>query len=490
LIAFSLVALIVGYLAEEKRRAVESEREKRNWLQVLVASIGDAVIVTNELGEIVLLNSVAEKLLGWSQKESLRKRLEDIFQIVNEQTNVKLESPVARVLKEGRIVGLGNHTVLITRDGSRIPIDDSASPIQDMKGKLIGVVLIFRSDLERRKNEAELTKLAERLRMAMNAGNMGAWDWNIKTGELSWIGNLERIHGLKPGQSPKSMEEFEKVIYSEDLDKVKKDIGDSIQSRTSFSTEFRVRWPDGSLHWVGGIGQAQFDGNNQPVRMMGLGLDLTERKRNEETIEAQLKEKEMLLKEVHHRVKNNLQIISSLLSLQTRTLDEESKDVLMESRTRIHSMALIHEKLYQSADLTRIDLKEYIDELSKFLYRSYGIETQRIRFDLVCDGIFIDLDKAIPCGLMLNEIVSNCLKHAFPAQISGETCIRLQTEGDTLRLMAQDNGVGTPEDVNSHNGNSLGLRMIRSLVSQLRGTIQLDHGPENRGIRYRIDLPL
>lgn len=326
--------------------------------------------------------------------------------------------------------------------------------------------------------------------MAMNAGNMGAWDWNIKTGELNWVGNLDRIHGLKPGQSPKNMEEFEKIIHLEDLDKVKKDIGNSIESKAPFSTEFRVLWPDGSLHWVGGIGEAQFDDNNQPVRMMGVGLDLTERKRNEEIIQAQLKEKEMLLKEVHHRVKNNLQIISSLLSLQTRTLDEESKDVLMESRTRIHSMALIHEKLYQSADLTRIDLKEYIEELSKFLYSSYGIETQRIRFELVCDGIFIELDKAIPCGLMLNEIVSNCLKHAFPGENSGEICVFLQTEGRILRLLAQDNGVGIPEEVNAYNGNSLGLRIIRSLVSQLRGTLQMEHGQENRGIRYRIDIPL
>lgn len=160
LIAFSLVALIVGYLSDEKHRAVASEREKRNWLQVLVASIGDGVIVTNERGEIVLLNAVAEKLLGWSQKEALGKRLEDVFHTVNELTNMKIMDPVARVLEEGRIVGMGNHTLLIARDGSRIPIDDSASPIQDIEGKLIGVVLIFRSDLERRSKESELAKLA------------------------------------------------------------------------------------------------------------------------------------------------------------------------------------------------------------------------------------------------------------------------------------------------------------------------------------------
>jgi two-component sensor histidine kinase len=189
-----------------------------------------------------------------------------------------------------------------------------------------------------------------------------------------------------------------------------------------------------------------------------------------------LREKEILLKEIHHRVKNNLQVISSLLSLQSEKLqDQQAGQLFRDSQNRIRSMALIHEKLYQSHDLARIDIRGYIQSLSHFLMRSFAAEARSVDFQTQVDEIFLGIDQAVPCGLIINELVSNALKHAFPNHREGVVFIRLHKDGEgQIHLEVGDNGIGFPEGVDFQNTTSLGLQLVNSLVGQLDGTITLN----------------
>lgn len=190
-----------------------------------------------------------------------------------------------------------------------------------------------------------------------------------------------------------------------------------------------------------------------------------------------LKEKEALLKEVYHRVKNNLQVVSSLLSLQAEASQEFSvKEVLIQSSTRIKSMALIHEMLYQTKNLANIGMEDYINNLLKYLFEIYAVDSNKIKLTTDIDDVSLSIDTAIPCGLIINELTSNALKHAFPGNKSGEIKFLFKKQENKIILILSDEGVGIPPQIDIKNTSSLGMRLIHSLTKQLGGNIILESG--------------
>lgn len=222
--------------------------------------------------------------------------------------------------------------------------------------------------------------------------------------------------------------------------------------------------------------------------LVAVQQDITERKQVEEKIRASLREKEVLLKEVHHRVKNNLQIVDGLLKMQCRRIqDPQISAVLRDSQSRIASIALVHEKLYRSADLANIDFAQYVRDLTVHLLESYNVNSQVIKLHTQATGVFFDIETAIPCGLIINELVSNALKYAFPEARSGDIWIELQTNDDSsLTLRVRDNGVGLPSDFDITNTRSLGMTLIQGLVEQLEGSLSIE---STLGCDFRIVFP-
>jgi two-component system, sensor histidine kinase PdtaS len=232
--------------------------------------------------------------------------------------------------------------------------------------------------------------------------------------------------------------------------------------------------------------------NDQGSLVISIIRDITERRRAEELIEASLREKEVLLKEIHHRVKNNLQITSSLLKLQSGYIqDGRAREMFADSQNRIRSMALVHEKLYQSSDLSRIHFADYIGSLATLLFRTYGVDQQRIHLHCGGEGIFLSVETAVPCGLIVNELLSNCLKHAFPADRSGEIWIQLVAQGEGfLQLTVADNGVGLPEGLDLVHVDTLGLQLVRTLAQQLDGAFEAVRSPRTEfKITFRDSRP-
>jgi PAS domain S-box-containing protein len=245
-----------------------------------------------------------------------------------------------------------------------------------------------------------------------------------------------------------------------------------------YDTESNTRW----LQWNF---RAIFDRRGQVSEFQAVGRDITELKRNEEQIKASLKEKDALLKEIHHRVKNNLQIISSILSLQEAKVDDmANREILRDSRDRIRSMALIHEKLYGSHNLSSIDFSEYIASLLSHLSSSYGGNSGRIAVRTDIESLSLNIDVAIPLGLMMNEIVTNSFKHAFPGEAPGEIFVELHKVKDEKYLLAiGDNGVGMPADFDIERTSSLGLQLVQALSQQINSQVTIEH---EKGTVFKI----
>ena len=249
-----------------------------------------------------------------------------------------------------------------------------------------------------------------------------------------------------------------------------------------FRADCRFLARDESVVWM--HGEARLiagDAPGSPLVLQGVAFDITEIKRAEQLVRDTLAEKEALLKEVHHRVKNNLQVSSSLLRLQAeRVADPAARDALREGQARIRSMALVHELLYRSEDLSRIDMGDYLRQLTRELVRSHDASASSIRVELDVTPRRVSLDRAVPLGLVVNELVSNALQHAFPDGGEGHVAIRLEDGDEGLTLTVRDDGVGLPEGLDPERAETLGMRLVSTLVDQLDGrvTIRSDDGTE------------
>jgi PAS domain S-box-containing protein len=215
-------------------------------------------------------------------------------------------------------------------------------------------------------------------------------------------------------------------------------------------------------------------------------LDITERKRSEELVRASLAEKEVLLKEIHHRVKNNLQVVSSLLFLQSQKFsDPELQTCFLESQSRICSMALAHEQLYQSKNLAEVSIKSYLENLVKQLQQVFPSPEQEVDCRLAVEDLELDIEKVVPCGLLVTELLSNAYKHAFADGRSGQIEISLQSSNGQIELAVADDGVGLPAEFDYRQAKTLGLQLVTALVNQLNGTLELER---NNGTRFRASF--
>jgi two-component sensor histidine kinase len=255
---------------------------------------------------------------------------------------------------------------------------------------------------------------------------------------------------------------------------IEKEISEAKSSRHSRIFESNVNSLFDDNVWISSTLTPIYDEFNALKKLVVVDTDITTSKKMQKQIESSLKEKDILLKEIHHRVKNNLQIIISLLNLQSGYIkDEASLKAVKEGQSRVRSMALVHEKFYQSDKVSEIDFAEYIQKLCHFIYQTYGDKTDRIEVKVKGDNVELDMDTAMPCGLLINEIVSNSYKYAFPGQNKGTITIELRKLNGKMSLMINDNGVGFPENFNFENSESLGMQLIQALTSQLDGELKV-----------------
>ena len=461
-------------LLEETNRALQKSEEN---LSITLHSIGDAVISTDIEGNVVRMNPIAEELTGWNCSEAKGHHITEVFYIINEKTREIVTSPVERVIREGIVVGLANHTVLISKNGDEYFIADSGAPIRNENNEIVGVVLVFRDFTEKYMAEMAIQKSEERYREFVE-GTDDLVTTIGPDGNLFFTNRVsEKIFGLPPEECV-GLSAFD-FVHPEDREQTQKWFEDMIETKqTRGNIENRQISRNGEVHYMHWASNFHYDNKGAFVGMDGIARDVTQRKIVEEQVKKNLKEKEILLRELYHRTKNNMQVIFSMLRLRARHLNDKNvTDVFKEVENKILSMALVHQKLYESKDLSYLNLKEYIKEVVSLVEKSYRSSFKRIKMTVQGEDANVLLDTAMPCGLIINELVTNAIKYAFPDNRQGNIDITLNSNSDgELILKISDNGIGMPSNFDIRKNNSLGIQTVVDLVEyQLDGSVNFDY---------------
>ncbi|MBE8996851.1 PAS domain-containing protein [Nostoc sp. LEGE 12447] len=532
----------------------------------------------------------------------------EFLQILHPEDRELFQSNFERAITQKTPLNIEYRVVL--SDGSVRYLEAKAEIAYDPQGKAVKLLGYVLDITQRKQAEAALARSEEQLRLTLEFNHIGLWDWNVETGEVIWNDNHFRLLGLEPETSAASYQLWRDCVHREDVERIEQAVFNALAEHINFRGEYRVIYPDGSVHWLTGKGRGVYNEAGDPVRMLGLIIDISDRKRAEQMLELQavitrnmaegiclvraidgvfvytnpkfeqmfgyepdeltgqhvsivnygdedttpeevnqairtailqhgeatyevhnvkkdgtpfwcrsnasifghpeygsvivavhqditehkqaeekiiasLKEKEVLLKEIHHRVKNNLGIVSSLLQMQCRrTQDPVVTALLRDSQNRIASIALVHEKLYRSEDLADIDFAQYIPDLTTHLFDSYNVNSSQIHLKIQVDDASLDIETAIPCGLIINELVSNALKYAFVGNIRGEIEVKFYQKSESiLTLIIRDNGIGLPENFDSKKAKTLGITLVQGLVKQLRGKLEI---ASHQGTQFKI----
>ncbi len=450
----------------ERKRAEKALRESGEKLKIIMENANDVIFQLSPLGIIKYLSPKVKELYGYDPKELIGKH----FKKTTPMSEVPRALEALRNVLSGEIVK--NFEInQIDSKGNIVHTEVNFTPIRE-RDKIIAVQGVMRDITERKLAEEALKESEERYRTLVESQQEGV---AIIDSEEQFIFANPAAHDIfgAPqesliGHNLKDFTDKESFVKLRTETKLR-------QAGKKSNYDFEIIRSDGEKRTLLVTASPRFDNKGKFTGTFGVFRDITDRKCAEEKIRASLEEKEVLLKEIHHRVKNNLQIISSLLYLQSKSIKEEGALYMFkESQNRIKSMALIHEKLYRSEDLARIDFAEYIRNLTGSLSRSYEINPNKVELKINVDKTSLGIDTAIPCGLIINELVSNSLKYAFPDGREGEINIDFHSDGDKLTLIVTDNGIGFPKDLDFRNTESLGLQLVNNLANQLNGNVELD----------------
>lgn len=316
-----------------------------------------------------------------------------------------------------------------------------------------------------------------RLRRAQNTGGVADWEWNVDTGEVLWSESFFSLLGIAPYSAPAGADTLHRAMHADDQQRMREIIADAVRTLDKFDAEFRVVHPDGSLHWLATRAEAVRDPDGMR-RVVGVVIDVTKRK------EAEL-QREMMFHELNHRVKNNFQIVGSMLRLQAaRVRDATARGHLDGAVQRVMTVADVHSALYQSGHIDTLDLGKYLTSLCRKLQTSLMAST-RVSLDLETVPAVFKVDRAIPLGLIANELITNAVKHAFPEGRAGRVTVRLTRHNDGYILSISDDGIGMAENNDgSHDG--LGMRMVEAFVDQANGHLKVRR---YAGTHFEIELP-
>lgn len=317
--------------------------------------------------------------------------------------------------------------------------------------------------------EALVLEKQERLRLALAAAGMEAWDMDLRTGRV-----LKGEAPLDQDGQDAGLDD----VHPDDRERRQAALDALVRAGTPYEIEYRLLRPGGLVSWVAAWGTLLRDHAGEPARVIGVSQEITERKAAQVATLASLHQKELLLKEVHHRVKNNLQVISSLLRLQARSINDPLTAGALRGMTgRVRSMALLHETLYRSGNFDEVQLDDYLARIAHSVLRSVSPRHAGVELVRDTEALVVGIDQAMPCGLIVNELVSNSLKHGFPDGASGR--IRLEVRrgtGNEVAVRVSDTGVGLSAATPGAEP-SMGLQLVNDLVRQLRGRIEVSSGP-------------
>jgi len=599
----------------ERGKTEEVLHDSEENLRATLNSIGDAVISTDEGGKVVRMNPVAEALTGWSLAEARGRPLPEVFRIVRADTGEEAPNPAEKVLSSGGVVGMANHTVLVSKDGTRRQIADSGAPIRASGGEISGVVLVFRDVSEEYRIREALRRNEDRLRKILLAANDGSWDWDLVTNVVDFDRRYYEMAGYAADEFPHTLSAFQERIHPEDVGAVMDTAARHLRGELDrFEVEFRFAKKGGGWIWILGRGViVERDGTGAPLRFVGTHTDIsqrkaieknlrterrrladvlagtnvgswewnvqtgnltlnerwaemigytldeispttldtwirfvhpedlassnellerhfrgetafyecearmrhrdgrwiwvldrgrvasrtqdgrplivsgthqdiTERKRAETLLKETLHEKENLLRELQHRMKNSFGLIISMLSLKAgATRSEETREALDAISARVRALLELYSMLYQAGSFQDVRLDEYcakvVDSL-RFLAEGVRIQT-------ALEEMGAPIREAANVGLIVTELVTNALKHAYSRDGEGTIRVRLSGKDGHIELRVSNDGRPLPADFDISASGGLGLQLVKAMAEQHGGGMTMESGSETA---FTVDL--
>ena len=494
----AVMALGLAAEVQDRRRVVESARRLNTDLQRRVKEL-QAVLDVLPVGVGIARDPQCRDI---RVNQAFARMLE-----VNTERNASKSAPAGEAPANFRVVVQGRELLpeelpmqvaaaqgvevreleekLVFADGRTLHLLAYATPLRDEANQVCGSVGAFVDITERKHAEAWLAAALNELKdlkVALDEHSLVAI--TDAQGKITYVN--DKFCAISQYARAELLGQDHRLINSgyhpkEFIGELWTTIG---QGRV-WKGDFKNRAKDGSHYWVETTIVPFLKPDGKPYQYVAIGTDITAIKQADEHIRGTLREKEVMLQEIHHRVKNNLQVVSSLLRLQAASLKSPDAIAALEhSGSRVQSMALVHEMLYQSSNLSALDFAAYAQSLTESLLRSYGAAPAVLRCHFDMAPVHLDINQAIPCALILNELVTNALKYAFPGGRPGDIWILLHREPDgTTQLAVGDNGVGLPANWNRDQPTSLGLQLVTSLVRQLHGTLDLR---QNNGTEYAV----
>jgi PAS domain S-box-containing protein len=466
------ISTIARDTTQRKRDEEKLQRSEEKYRTLFEESF-DGLFITSPDGKILDMNKKGIKMFGYANKEEiLRLDLEkDVYADPSDRKQI-----LEMVNKQG---SAEYEIVVKKKNGEKMITYSSLTAVKDENGVINSYRGIIRDITKRKKDEDAILRAKEEWEKTFDAvpDLIAILDTNYH------VTRANKAMANRLGVSP---EDAVGVTCYE--------VVHGLNEPPSFCPHSRLL-EDGQDHTaevhedrIGGdfivSVSPLYDSEGKMMGSVHVARDITDRKKAEDKVKKSLREKEILLSEIHHRVKNNMQIISSLLNLQIQYVTaEETADVLRESQDRVKAMATVYEKVYLSEDLTKINFNSYIQSLVQGLFYSYLIKEDQITFLVEIEDILLNIETAIPCGLIISELVSNSLKHAFNAERKGEVQVSLKSHGEKYELLISDNGVGLPKNLDFKNTNTLGLKLVNNLVDQIDGEITLDR---SNGTEFKI----
>ena len=480
--------------SSEAARAIQAEEKFRSTIEA--ASTG--MVMVDRGGKIVLVNAQVERLFGYSREELIGQPVEILVPAKSRERHPGYRDTFFNEPRT-RPMGAGRELFGIRKDGSELPVEIGLNPMRTADGDFVlGSIVDITA---RKKAEATLRESAERFRALVEVSAQIVWTTGAN-GEViedspSWRGFTGQTCQQWRGDG--RLEAF----HPNDRARVAKVWKNAIATKSPIDTEYRIRHVSGEWRWTAARAVPMLDVAGSVRGWIGMNADITERKLAEyerdrllkelQSLNTQLearvsgrtadlskalREREVLIQEIHHRVKNNLQVISSIINMQVRKLDVgANRDALEECQTRVQAIALIHEKLYQSKDYSRVPFSEYARSLATNVFRASGGSFASVTLELAIEDLALAVDRAIPCGLVLNELITNALKHGFRDGREGTIRVELaKLDTGRLRMAVKDNGIGLPRDLDIRSSDSLGLQLICTLSEQLDAELEVNGG--------------
>lgn len=443
----------------------------------VVEAAPNAMVMVNSGGRIEMVNAQTERLFGYTREELIGESVEIL---VPEQFRHK--HPQLRDMffhnPQSRPMGAGRDLFGRRKDNTEFPVEIGLNPIETEEGIMVLSSIVDIS--ERKRLEQRFQLVVESAPNAMVMVNRQGRIEMVNAQAEQLFGYLRSemlgnpVEMLVPERFRRQHPEKRNMFFNDPKSRPM-GAGRDLFGRRKDGSEFPIE-----------IGLNPIETGDGAMVLSAI-VDISDRKQKEMRIEVALKEKNFLLGEIHHRVKNNLQIIYSLLDLQaSRINDPVVQDMLLDSQNRVRSMALIHQTLYQSNDFAKVEFGSFLETLVPTLMATYGINSKNIRLKVDVSPVHLPINLAIPCGLLMNELITNALKHGFPDGATGEIVVGLsQNEQGKVMLFVSDDGVGIPEELNFEQSETLGLSLITLLAHQIKGSLTIHrHHPT----RFLLDF--